>query len=412
MDASDSSKKRKDFTPKKEKEFEQIKKQVTGRPGSQRGNDSDHENQEGKLGTNFPKRNLFSIAKVSQESDQEATDQIQNSPDEDLEIIFVKEVKSTCDTTCDKKRRVKLGKEADDEETAFLKDAKNPFDDASFPFVHRKIKNEDLSEDDDDISRDEEVEICTYPRSEPISQGQKSIYRENEQHLNKDTGDESSSDADANVDFYQGRKELPIFSEDPPSSINDIFRICLLKDVPKEKLVSEKPLRVTSNATFVVDPRKINLKHPFDLESDDVSGAYEKKEQTRFYEVDPIENETNFRLSCNLHVRRNEEGDVVSGYHNFREGSLKWVKTEADMSKTYAVIRKRGVHKKTREKYDVQFVRYIIYIMPLDEYNRVNRFLKTMKTYNLSDSYIIVSYQLDSDEEISIEPTKHGNAKK
>ena len=139
MDASDSSKKRKDFTLKKEKEFEQIKKQVTGRPGSQRGNDSDHENQEGKLGTNFPKRNLFNIAKVSQESDQEATDQIQNSPDEDLEIIFVKEVKSTCDTTCDKKRRVKLEKEADDEETAFLKDAQNPFDDASFPFVHRKI---------------------------------------------------------------------------------------------------------------------------------------------------------------------------------------------------------------------------------------------------------------------------------
>ena len=50
MDASDSSKKRKDFTPKKEKEFEQIKKQVNGRPESQRGNDSDHENQEGKLG--------------------------------------------------------------------------------------------------------------------------------------------------------------------------------------------------------------------------------------------------------------------------------------------------------------------------------------------------------------------------
>ena len=65
MDASDSSKKPKDFTPKKEKEFEQIKKQVTGRPGSQQGNDSDHKNQEGKLGTNFPKRILFSIAKVS-----------------------------------------------------------------------------------------------------------------------------------------------------------------------------------------------------------------------------------------------------------------------------------------------------------------------------------------------------------
>ena len=82
------------------------------------------------------------------------------------------------------------------------------------------------------------------------------------------------------------------------------------------------------------------------------------------------------------------------------------------MFKTYAVIRKRGVHKKTREKYDVQFVRYIIYIMPLDEYNRVHRFLKTMKTYNLSDSYIIVSYQLDSDEEISIEQPKYRNVKK
>ena len=48
--------------------------------------------KENWAGINFPKRNLFSIAKVSQESDQEATDQIQNSPDEDLEIIFLKEV--------------------------------------------------------------------------------------------------------------------------------------------------------------------------------------------------------------------------------------------------------------------------------------------------------------------------------
>ena len=47
--------------------------------------------------------------------------------------------------------------------------------------------------------------------------------------------------------------------------------------------------------------------------------------------------------------------------------------------------------------------------MPLDEYNRVQKKLCNMKSYNLEEGNIIVSF--DSETEVPVESAKHGNAK-
>ena len=58
-------------------------------------------------------------------------------------------------------------------------------------------------------------------------------------------------------------------------------------------------------------------------------------------------------------------------------------------------------------------MRYIIYIMRLDEYNRVHQTLTLKKAYTLEDSFMIISYYFNSEEEVDIPivPSKHGNAK-
>ena len=57
--------------------------------------------------------------------------------------------------------------------------------------------------------------------------------------------------------------------------------------------------------------------------------------------------------------------------------------TEANLSKVYIAIRKRAVQKETLKVHGVEFVRYVIYIMHLDEYNRVHQTLKLNTPYNV-----------------------------
>ena len=203
-----------------------------------------------------------------------------------------------------------------------------------------------------------------------------------------------------------------MYSNSTPA-IREIFQICLTKEVPKELLVKKRPLRITSEATFVLDPVQTNLRHPFDLEADDTPGAFTKKEQTRFYEVTLSEDGNDFVLSSEVRVKRNLDNQVISDTYKDRHGSVRWVETKADLSKVYAVIRKRAVHKETLKVLRVEFVRYIIYIMHLDEYNRVHQTLKLKKAYTLEDSFMIISYYFNSEEEVDIPivPSKHGNAK-
>lgn len=51
------------------------------------------------------------------------------------------------------------------------------------------------------------------------------------------------------------------------------------------------------------------------------------------------------------------------------------------MEKLYAVIRKRAVHKATLERYKTAFTRFIVWVMPLKEYNESYSNLKNVKRF-------------------------------
>ena len=179
--------------------------------------------------------------------------------------------------------------------------------------------------------------------------------------------------------------------------------------MPDDRVAKAEPLRITSTGTFVVKQNVVNIKHPYDLEADDLPGTFLKKEQTRFYEVQ--EADGSFDISCHIHVSKDATGQVIGGTFNERIGTTKWVIRQANLRNVYAVIRKRAVHKPTLEEHHVQFIRYIIFIMPLVEYNANYRNLKAKSSYNLQCSNIIVSYYFDSSEEVPVVGAKHGNAK-
>eukprot|EP00794_Sanderia_malayensis_P006694 gene6694-biopygen5473 len=214
--------------------------------------------------------------------------------------------------------------------------------------------------------------------------------------------------SDESIEYFQGNKNLPIYSKETPD-IKEILQICLTGEIPKAKISTVKPMRVTTTATFVVNQGTLNLPHPYDLEADDISGSYKKKEQTRFYEVNQEAGSiTNY---AQIHEKKNAGGEVVDGTINERVGSTKWVQRKPNFKNAYAVIRKRAVHKATLEKHNVQFIRYIIYIMSLGEYNNIHRNLRNKKNYTLECSNMILSYYFDSEEEVEVESAQHGNAK-
>ena len=49
--------------------------------------------------------------------------------------------------------------------------------------------------------------------------------------------------------------------------------------------------------------------------------------------------------------------------------------------------------------------------MPLTEYSEVHRNLRNMQNYNLQEGNIIMQYYFDSENEVPVESSKHGNAK-
>ena len=117
--------------------------------------------------------------------------------------------------------------------------------------------------------------------------------------------------------FYNRNPNLPLLHKRNPD-VQEIFDICLGRKFPVHRLVSEKPLRIKETATFIVDQNRILLKHPYDLDADDTPGAFEKKENVRFYVVRPCP-DGGFDISSEVHVVKDKDGRVTYGGYNIRE---------------------------------------------------------------------------------------------
>ena len=211
------------------------------------------------------------------------------------------------------------------------------------------------------------------------------------------------------IQYYRQNRDLPKFGESSPN-VEEIFNICLLHNVPDEKIVKTKPTRIKETATFVIQQDLINLKHPYDVEADDTPGSFIKRDQVRFYQA-TVSEDGELTLSTEVDVKKNNEGSIIRGTYNRRENG-KWKSTSADLTKLYAVVRKRAVHKETLKQFDTSFTRYVIFVMPIKEYQSVHGNLTALKEYNIWLKMIIVHYYFSSGNPVPIVPGKHGNATK
>ena len=184
--------------------------------------------------------------------------------------------------------------------------------------------------------------------------------------------------------------------------------MCLKKDIPADRMAEIKPTSISSTSTFVVDQKFAKVKHPFDVEADETLGAYEKKEQTRFYEV-KVNDEGELLISSEVSVNKGSKGIVVGGAYNTRDGR-NWVKQVANKKHLYAVVRKRAVHKKTMQKVNTAFTRYVIFIMPIAENNEIYGRLKNMQSYTLKCPTMIMHYYFNSEDSVPLVASAHGNA--
>ena len=60
---------------------------------------------------------------------------------------------------------------------------------------------------------------------------------------------------------YRDNKNLPLYGT-KNSDVEEIFLICLLEDIPEEKCVKEKPLRIKHTSTFCHQTRSYQSKTP------------------------------------------------------------------------------------------------------------------------------------------------------
>ena len=125
---------------------------------------------------------------------------------------------------------------------------------------------------------------------------------------------------DDHIQYDCNNRNLPKFSE----------------EVFKEKLVKTKLIRIKETAMFVVQQNLIHLKHPYDIKADDTPGSFIKEDQVCFYQA-TISDDRELSLSTEVHVRKNNKGNIVGGTYNRCENG-KWKSTTANLSKLYAVI--------------------------------------------------------------------------
>ena len=149
----------------------------------------------------------------------------------------------------------------------------------------------------------------------------------------------------------------------------------------------EQPIRVNETMAFVLNQSQVDIKHPFDLDADQIGGAFIKNGKVRFYECE-FNDEGDLTYN-EVHIKKDSDGKVTSGYVNLRKGKM-WEERVADMEKVVVVIRRRAEHKETKLEDAGSFIRNNTFVMDLDEYNNSYVLLRSKSRYSLNHPFMIV----------------------
>ena len=72
--------------------------------------------------------------------------------------------------------------------------------------------------------------------------------------------------------------------------------------------------------TFVLNQSQVDIKHPFDLDADQIGGAFTKNEKVRYYEYE-LDDE-GYLTYNEVHIKKDSDGKVTFGYVNLRKGKM------------------------------------------------------------------------------------------
>ena len=87
------------------------------------------------------------------------------------------------------------------------------------------------------------------------------------------------------VEYYKHDKNMPIYEYTVPD-LPTILRICFNGDVPPTVVAKEQPIRVNETMIFVLNQSQVDIKHSFDLDADQIGGAFIKSDKFRYYECE------------------------------------------------------------------------------------------------------------------------------
>ena len=160
------------------------------------------------------------------------------------------------------------------------------------------------------------------------------------------SNDEESEENDVPVGWLRGDNRIPINSR-RSLDVEEILRICLGGKSSEYQRIKNKPYRVTETATLLCDQREVKLRHPYDMDADDTPGAFTRNDNVRFYQIKRENGK--LRKSSEVHVVKDKEGRVIDGSYNVRTGRDYALK-KACLAETFAIVRRRGVHKASKEK--------------------------------------------------------------
>ena len=105
----------------------------------------------------------------------------------------------------------------------------------------------------------------------------------------------------------------------------------------------KQPIRVNEIMTFVLNQSQTDIKHPFDLEADQIWGAFINK-TTKF---DTMNVNLMMKEIWERKWEKDSNGKVAFGCVTLRKGKI-WEERVADIEKVAVAIRRQAKHKETK----------------------------------------------------------------
>ena len=177
--------------------------------------------------------------------------------------------------------------------------------------------------------------------------------------------------------------------------MKEIFNACV-GDVNDCMIFQKRPLWVKENAAFILDQNTCRIRHPFDLQANNIARSFKLSDKVRFYEC--TRNVDGLFLSTEVHVIK-ERNNLIGGIAS-SQNVEKWCEQDAELEHVFALFRKWSDHIETK-KQGKKYVREICFFLSLQAFNKYDFRLSRMESFSLTYSRMVVRYSGHPESSVS-----------